>query len=1023
MHREMKRWENINITGINRLPAHTTFYRYRNLQDALSYNKSKSHGYELLDGKWKFMYLEAPEFSPDGFEQKNFDIEKLDDINVPSCWQLEGYGNMHYTDLLYLFPINPPYVPDENPTGIYFKDIILENVDFDEERVILKFNGVDSAFDLYINGKHVGYSKVSRLPSEFDITDYVENGENRITVRVYQFSDGTYLEDQDMWWLSGIFRSVELFTIHKDTLRDVVIETIPDDNYKNWTLKINGEFFTAGISRVKVNIFYEGEKEHEFTVPVNDKQFTGLYKLINPLLWSAEFPHLYYAVLEYQLANGEVEYVPVRFGVRAIEIIDNEIRLNGKKIFFNGVNRHDVNPKTGRTVSYEDMLTDVILMKQHNINAVRTAHYPNNDEFYDLCDEYGLYVIDEADLECHGFENTGRYNAISDNSLWEKQYVDRAVRMVKRDRNHPCVIMWSLGNESGAGRNFSSMYQAIKELDPSRPVHYEGDQVAAYSDVYTTMYTRLKNLIDIGRDAEGKKPHILCEYGHAMGNGPGGLTEYQEVMRKYPRLHGGFIWEWIDHGIESVDENGNIYYLYGGDFGDFPTNGNFCIDGLLYPDRTPSPGLIEYKKVIEPIVTELVNEKEGTVKIKNRYAFRNLEGITLKIKVVSYDKLLEEKTVSLPDIEPDQAKVIKLPIDIKKYLQEEEVHIYLSYQEPENTLYAEKGHEITKEAIFLESTKVEKTIKKHGENLLEIEPIKISENKQLLIVENNKFKLTFSKIYGKLLSYELDGEEILEKGPELTLWRAVIDNDMYKKDDWINKYFLKNVSEQLAGLEYEEKENAVHIRINKYASALNQDWGFDLIYDYKVCRDGTLNVHVTGKKQIRGPEYPEMLPRIGITMHVNQSYNKVTWYGRGEGESYQDSKRSQLVGVYTKTVEEMHTDYVYPQENGCRTDTSFFALAKGEQSILFNFKNLYDFTIHDYETSALEEATHRGKIKKAPFNELTIDYKQSGLGSNSCGEEQLPQYRTKVEDFAIQFEIRKIKQIDLIEESKYFVFP
>ncbi|MBT2656117.1 DUF4981 domain-containing protein [Bacillus sp. ISL-18] len=1016
MLREMKRWENIYLTGINRLPAHTNFYRYKTRENAAAFNKEKSIGYRLLDGVWKFLFVDAPELSPQGFETEDFAIERLDDIDVPSSWQMKGYGNMHYTDVLYPFAINPPFVPQENPTGIYFRELVIDELS-KEEALILKFNGVDSAFDVYVNGHHVGFSKVSRLPSEFDITKFVKKGNNRLTVRVYQFSDGTYLEDQDMWWLSGIFRSVELYTIHRDTLQDVFVETLPAENYKHFTLKIGGAFFTNSVINLKATLRYRNEIVDQFVIDVVDGVFEFHRLVENPHLWSAEEPHLYLLELEYELPTGEKEMVPLRIGFRSIEIIDNEIRVNGKRIFFHGVNRHDANPKTGRTVSDEDMLEDVKLMKQHNINAVRTAHYPNNDVFYDLCDEFGLYVIDETDLECHGFENTGNYNWISDNELWEKQYVDRAVRMVKRDRNHPSVIMWSLGNESGAGRNFTSMYKAIKAIDSTRLVHYEGDRVAAYSDVYSTMYTRLKPLEEIGKDAEGKKPHILCEYGHAMGNGPGGLTEYQQLMRKYPRLQGGFIWEWCDHGIETTDENGETFYLYGGDYGDFPTNGNFCIDGLVFPDKTPSPGLLEYKKVIEPIVTEEVNLQEGKVLVKNLYDFRNLSGILLHVTVKSLDMLIEEKIIKLPSIGAQEDAEIVLPVDLVKAAQHDDVRIYLSYQEAEDTLYAEKGHEITKESFLLASTKVEKSLKvavSSGSDFT------IEDDAVRLTIENNKFKAVFSNVFGTLESFTVEGEKMIHKGPEVTLWRAIIDNDMYKKEDWIHKYFLKNTKEQLGTVTYELTEDYINIEMTKYLSTINQAWGFHLTYNYRITKNGALNMDLKGRKVIRGTEIPEMLPRIGVTMHLNQEYNQVTWYGRGDSESYQDSKRSQLMGLYSKTVEDMHTDYVYPQENGSRCDTSFLAVAKGDDLYLINFKEEYDFTIHDYETSALEEAKHRRKIKKSPYHVLTIDYKQSGVGSNSCGEEQLAPYRTGIEDFHLQFEMRKISKGSLAVERKFF---
>ncbi|WP_342537643.1 glycoside hydrolase family 2 TIM barrel-domain containing protein [Sporosarcina sp. FSL K6-1540] len=1015
MRREMKRWEDIRIMGINRLPAHADFYRYESKENAQTFTKENSIGYTLLDGVWKFLFLNAPELSPKGFEKEDFSIDSLDDMEVPSSWQIKGYGNMHYTDVLYPFAINPPFVPQENPTGIYFRDLFVSDL-ADDEALILKFNGVDSAFDLYVNGQHAGFSKVSRLPSEFDITEFVKVGSNRLTVRVYQFSDGTYIEDQDMWWLSGIFRSVELFKINKETLWDVHVETLPDENYENFTLKIGGAFLTDQVKDVVATLYHHDKQVDQFDMEVVDGKFEVSKVQEKPLLWNAEEPNLYTLHLEYNLL-GEKEVVPLRIGFRAIEVNDNEIRVNGKRVFFNGVNRHDAHAKTGRTVNYEDMIQDIKMMKQFNINAVRTAHYPNNDVFYDLCDEYGLYVIDEADLECHGFENTGNYNWISDNELWEKQYVDRAVRMVQRDRNHPSIIMWSLGNESGAGRNFTAMYNAIKMIDSTRLVHYEGDRNAAYSDVYTTMYTRLNKLEEIGKDSEGKKPHILCEYGHAMGTGPGGLTEYQQLMRKYPRLQGGFIWEWCDHGIETTNDKGEIVYLYGGDYGDFPTNTNFCIDGLVFPDRTPSPGLWEYKKVIEPIVTEEVNLAEGEIRINNLYDFRNLSGVTLRIEVKSIGTLIESHDMQLPSIGAHESLAITLPVDIVKAAQHDDVRIYLSYLETEDTLYAGKNHEITKESFLLASTKIEKEVRSitsSGSDFV------IKDEGALLKVENDQFEAVFSTVYGTLESFKSEGEEIINKGPEVTLWRAIIDNDMYKKDDWVNKYFLKNTKEQLAEVTYEVTADFTDVKITKYLSTVNQAWGFHLTYHYRLTKDGALNIDLQGEKVLRGHEIPEMLPRIGVTMHLNEDYNKVSWYGRGDSESYQDTKRSQPIGLYNKTIQDMHTDYVYPQENGSRCDSSFLAVANDKQAYLINFKETYDFTIHDYETSALEEAKHRGNIKKSPFTVLTIDYKQSGVGSNSCGEEQLPPYRTVIQDFNLQFELRKIDKSSLVEESKFF---
>lgn len=577
--RVKKRWEDHTITGIGRREARAAFYE--DTSEKIS-----------LNGQWKFLYLEAPELSPEGF--MNAGTDGWDEIDVPSVWQLRGYDAMHYTDVLYLFPIHPPYVPSQNPTGIYKKNVVLTK-EWLANDTVLRFHGVDSAFDVWVNGEYVGYSKVSRLPSEFDITDYVSEGDNDITVRVYKWSDGTYLEDQDMWWLSGIYRDVELINEPKNAIMDCCVNGDLDASYRNgilsmelrtkkeectgtWQLEKEGVRIAEGV--------FETKECHAHV-----KAFVE-----NVQTWTAETPELYTVIVRVDGHEARV-----RTGFRKIEIKGRNFRVNNKVILLNGINHHDYNPKEGRVVSYEQMKSDVILMKKHNINAVRCSHYPANEYFYDLCDEYGLYVIDEADLECHGFEWVENYEWITDDPEWEASYVDRSVRMVKRDRNHPCIIMWSMGNESSFGCNFRSAAKAIRNLDQTRLVHYEGDSEAEVTDVYSTMYTRLKGLQEIAEyKVKGEKPHVMCEYGHSMGNGPGGLKAYQDMYRRHSRLQGGFIWEWYDHGIYT-EEEGHTYYKYGGNFGDFPTNGNFCIDGMLMPDRTPSPALLEYKQVISPI--------------------------------------------------------------------------------------------------------------------------------------------------------------------------------------------------------------------------------------------------------------------------------------------------------------------------------------------------------------------------------------------------------------------------------------
>jgi len=1021
MRRAYKRWEDIHLSHNNRKSASASFWRYSSKEQALEMNKEDSIGYQSLDGEWEFLYLEAPELSPSGFYHIDHDSSNWDCIEVPSCWQMKGYGKMSYTDLYYQFPINPPYVPTENPTGIYRRSFHLDER-VPGRRSILKFNGVDSAFDLWVNGEHAGYSKVSRLPSEFDITSYVAAGDNQITVRVYQWSDGTYLEDQDMWWLSGIFRSVELYQIPETTIEDIYVVTEFDGMYQDSDLKVQIKLGNraAGeqIVRVACELFDDqgelvAQMEQEMAASagtVNDMMLKQ--RITAPKQWTAETPNLYSLLLTLYEGEKAVEVIPLRIGFRCVEVKDGNITVNGKVIMLNGVNRHDHDPEHGRTVSKERMLQDILLMKRHNINAVRTAHYPNNEVFYDLCDQYGLYVIDEADLECHGFELIDRYDWLSDNKEWEQSYVDRAERMVMRDRNHASIIMWSLGNESSFGSNFQSMAQACKRLDPTRLVHYEGDRKAIVTDVYSTMYTRLERLKEIGRDDEGKKPHLMCEYGHAMGNGPGGLQEYQDVFRQYKRLQGGFIWEWCDHGIQQVDADGNTYFAYGGDFGDEPTNGNFCIDGLIYPDQTPSPALLEYKKVIEPVKTRAVDLKQGKIEIENTYQFIDLSDLLLDWKIVHDDQVLGRGTEPLDNILPGEKRELRIDYFIDEIVPNTDYYLNLQYRLKDGTAYAEQGYVVADAQFKLPYERTELAVRQvSGE-------INVVRGAVYTTISNDQFEAVFDHIYGYLHSYRRQGAAWIERGPRLTMWRAPIDNDMYKVDDWKKKYFLHLSSEQLVDFDVKDYGSYAEVNISTYFSALNQAFGFDSTYRYIVYADGTIRLHLSGEPVILCKEVPSMLPRLGVEMHVRQELGQVTWYGRGYGENYVDSKQASKMGIYHAAVEDLHTPYVYPQENGNRTDVRWFSMSDRESSLLFKSRHSCELTVHDYTTEALERAKYRHELEKASYHVVHIDHMQTGLGSNSCGEEQLPPYKLGLQPFEIDVEWSMVAPGTEISASK-----
>lgn len=977
--KKVKRWEDHRITGIGRREARTAFYK--DSQKKIS-----------LNGEWDFKYVDAPELSPEGFEQSGA-REGWDKIDVPSVWQLRGYDKMHYTDVLYPFPVNPPYVPDENPTGIYKKIVVLDE-QWMEKDTVLKFHGVDSAFDVWVNGNHVGFGKVSRLPSEFDITGFVKIGENDITVRVYKWSDGTYLEDQDMWWLSGIYRDVELINEEKNAVLDLRVNGTLDDSYKNG-------FFTAEITMKQAGtnlgwkLSYKGKTVLEGELVSEGKDICIEAEIPEVHTWTAETPELY----EFTVMTENQE-VTVRCGFRKIEIKDKNFRVNNQVILLNGVNHHDYNPREGRRVTREQMESDIRLMKQYNINAVRCSHYPANEYFYDLCDEYGLYVINEADLECHGFEWVENYTWITDDETWKDAYVDRSVRMVKRDRNHPSIIMWSMGNESAFGCNFRSAAEAIRELDDTRLVHYEGDFEAEVTDVYSTMYTRLKGLKEIAEyQIKGDKPHVMCEYGHAMGNGPGGLKAYQDMYRKYKRLQGGFLWEWYDHGIYT-EEKDKKYYKYGGNYGDFPTNGNFCIDGILMPDRTPSPGMEEYKQIIAPVEITAVEGSMNKLQIRNYYDFLNLDTTTLYWEVKAEDQTIQDGTVEGLSVAPHEGKIIALPITAFELQENTDYYLNLTVCQKEERNYAPAGYEIKKVQIPMQ-------IRKDGFSVRETaDKLQVTEGQGGLTVENSRVTAKFSTVFGKLISFGKDGKEYLTEGPRMNVYRATIDNDMYKKEDWMNKYFIQKPVEETEYVSCLKEDDKVIVRIGTFFSCYNQSWGFECDYTYTVYSCGQMKVEIQGKAVQRGKLEPAFLPRIGVIMKGNKNFQKTMWYGMGPGESYVDSKAASIMGIYENTVDGMMTDYVFPQENGHHEQVKWFRIGDGKDGLLCKMEEKLGLNLANYTDESLEKAQHPFEIEKADDVIIHLDYRQSGLGSNSCGEEQLEENKVKLQDFAMAFTVQ-----------------
>ena len=996
--KKVKRWEDHRITGIGRREARTAFYK--DSQKKIS-----------LNGEWDFKYVDAPELSPEGFEQSGA-CEGWDKIDVPSVWQLRGYDKMHYTDVLYPFPVNPPHVPDENPTGIYKKTVVLDE-QWMEKDTVLKFHGVDSAFDVWVNGKHVGFGKVSRLPSEFDITGFVKTGENDITVRVYKWSDGTYLEDQDMWWLSGIYRDVELINEEKNAVLDLRVNGTLDDSYKNG-------FFTAGITMKQAGtnlgwkLSYKGKTVLEGELVSEGKDICIEAEIPEVHTWTAETPELY----EFTVMTENQE-VTVRCGFRKIEIKDKNFRVNNQVILLNGVNHHDYNPREGRRVTREQMESDIRLMKQYNINAVRCSHYPANEYFYDLCDEYGLYVINEADLECHGFEWVENYTWITDDETWKDAYVDRSVRMVKRDRNHPSIIMWSMGNESAFGCNFRSAAEAIRELDDTRLVHYEEDRDASIADVYSTMYTRHKALENLGRDTAKKKPHVVCEYAHAMGNGPGGLKEYWEIFERYPRLQGGFIWEWVDHGIKKYDSNGKAYYTYGGDYGDYPNSGAFCCDGLIQADRRPTPGILQVKKVMEPVKFIDFDKTTGEITVCNKYDFTDLSHLEGTFKIHTLQGILLEGEVDLSEIAPHGCKRITVydSAESGAWCDEQDIWLTIKVCYKEKQIWSEEAHH---EVAFHQeclNKAARETVKEPADNGSSGE-LHMVEKSGIIYVEGRNFTAEFDRVHGYLSGYTLNGERLICKGLGLNFWRAPVDNDKNVAEIW-EKAMLKAMTNLVEKVTVEEKEQEVVISVSQIYAPITVDWKIIVKAEYHIQADGLISMSYHGVPT--GVQLPESFPRIGMRFVLDKACEQAVWYGRGPLETYPDCKEGNAIGCWEKNVDDFYFPYVLPQETGNHEDTRWAAfVTEAGNGICIASDKEFSFGALHYTQEDLTQATHTNELHKTENIQLSVDYAQHGLGSASWGAECLEKDKLYPEPFTFTWKIFGTGKESLVERAEQY---
>ncbi|WP_210469773.1 glycoside hydrolase family 2 TIM barrel-domain containing protein [Sporosarcina sp. 6E9] len=1017
----LKDLTNLKVIQKNRVKSRSHFTPYSTERHALTFDRGHSNRFHLLNGMWKFAYAENPYEAPEDFQKESVDVSDWDDIVVPHHWQLQGYDRPHYTNVDYPIPVDPPNVPTENPTGSYRRAFYVSE-EWLKEQVYIKFEGVDNSFHLWINGHEVGFSQGSRMPAEFNITTYLKPGKNIVAVRVYKWSDSTYVEDQDMWWLSGIFRDVYLLSRPNVHIRDTFIRTDLDEQYKNAVLKINIELenskqqkteqykleyrlFDAQQRKVK-----EGFLNQNITSALTS--YDVAVDVENPRKWSAEDPYLYQLVLTLIDENNHVlEVLSHKVGFRKIEQKDGLVLINGIPIKFKGVNRHDAHPDLGRAVQVDHMREDIVLMKQGNVNAVRSAHYPNDPRFYDLCDEYGLYVINEADIETHGFEYVGNIHQLSDDPEWEHVYLDRIERMVERDKNHPSIIMWSLGNESGYGVNHNAMYDWTHKRDPDRLVHYEGecrvlqveadsDQRPKSSDIYTSMYTTIERLEELGKRSYYEIPHIVCEYAHAMGNGPGALKEYWDTFYKYDRLQGGFVWEWVDHGLRQSTESGEEYFAYGGDFGETPNDYNFVIDGLIDPNRNPSPGYYELKKVMEPVLVEAVDLEQGKIKITNRYDFISLEHLNMTWNIEADGNIIQTGTFPLKGIKARTSQEITLPIELPEKLAiGTDYYLNVHFTLATATMWATEGFEVS-------WAQFELPVKSNESYALIAtgKPLAIEENNNLLMINGSNFDVSYNTITGQMKSWNYEGLSMIETGPKFQFWRAMTNNDHRSEKMWKNYrvHWLQQRTDTVDWTLASDKMS-VKVKVTQRIAPPVLAWGIYSEIIYTIHSTGDIEVSAVGKPT---GDTPETLPRIGFELTIPKTMGDVKWYGRGPGETYSDSKQAGRMGVFEKTIRDFGTTYIYPQENGNRSDVKWatFTNLYGV-GLQVSDPSTFNFSAHLNSVEDFDNAQHTYDLKERDEIYVHIDYSQHGIGSASCGPDVLPQYELKTKEFEFSFRL------------------
>ncbi|MEE4115776.1 MAG: glycoside hydrolase family 2 TIM barrel-domain containing protein [Marinilabiliaceae bacterium] len=1038
---EPRDWENPVLVQKNRLEPVASMFLYGTEELALEARLDENINYISLDGTWKFNWVKSPDDRPYWFFKDDFDVRDWDDIELPSNWERKGYGIPIYLDVGFGFESNPPLIHHHwNPVGSYKRTFKIPP-SWDGRDVILSFGAVSSAFYVWINEKEVGYSQGSKTPAEFNITPYLRKGKNSIAVEVYRWCDGSYLEDQDMWRLSGITRSVLLSSRPKTRINDFFVKAGLDSDYKHGTFKLDVEVLAEDMEQnLELGVKISDAGEILYSSRNRLKQnFAGIDTVlgaINP--WSAEYPQLYDLIITLYDSDGRsIESTATKIGFRTVEIKDEKLLLNGKYIYLKGVNYHEHHDVKGHVVDRATMIKDIEVMKRHNINAVRTSHYPQPELWYDLCDKYGLYLIDEANIESHGI-GYDRDRTLADKPEWAHAHMDRTERMVERDKNHPSVIIWSLGNEAGDGQNFLADYKWIKERDNTRPVQYERAEKSTntpehHTDIWAPMYARIENIESYALDNSSYRPLILCEYAHAMGNSVGNLQDYWDVIKKYEKLQGGFIWDWVDQGLLEKDENGTEYWTYGGDYGEgMPSNGPFCINGLVWPDRTPKPALEEVKKVYQYIDFKEVNLTEGKILACNNYLFTPFDHFELLYEICRNGNVIASGTLHNIKIEPFGADTIQLPVNTIIPIPGAEYHLNLFVKTTVEKNLVPAGEIIAKEQFKIDIQADELRVSPSS-----LPVASYTETEDRITVEGKDIKIVFNKESGLISSWTIASKEILKKVLYPDFWRPLTDNDYGNGNDK-RAAVWKGAGEAFVPLSVEAKQVAVSQVDILVEGNIRDEKGSDIaLYNTKYSCLGSGDIIVNISFQKLDPDLPD-LPRVGSQLQLPKEFSRLKWYGRGPHENYNDRNTSAFAGIYESTVAEQYIPYIRPQENGYKTDTRWLTLTneKGE-GILVSGNPLICFSALHYlhedfsspgnlannRKDAFKVNTHTTDLVERDLVALNIDLGQMGVGGDtSWGARTHQQYRFEESQYNYSFRMRALKgqeQLDKLLKQRF----